>query len=90
MLGGPKIVMYSLLESSSRRAAETLRRLVPSVDVVTVADHVGNDRLAELSRNADIFVIVTASAKHAASEFIEQKEVGVGYLTSTLRVPLLF
>jgi hypothetical protein len=70
-LADRRVVLYSLMESASRRAADTLRRLVPSVDVVTTADHVGSDRLAELSKNADVFVMVTAAAKHSATGFIE-------------------
>jgi hypothetical protein len=72
-LADQRVVLYSLMESASRRAADTLRRLVPTVDVVTTADHVGSDRLAGLSRNADVFVMVTAAAKHAATEFIEEQ-----------------
>ncbi len=70
-LADQRVVLYSLMESSARRAADTLRRLVQTVDVVTTADHVGSDRLADLSKNADVFVMVTAAAKHAATEFIE-------------------
>lgn len=72
-LADQRVVLYSLMESATRRAADILRRLVPSVDVVTTADHVGSDRLAKLSRNADLLVLATAAAKHAASEFIERE-----------------
>ncbi|GAB3333789.1 protein DpdD [Micromonospora halotolerans] len=75
-LAGRRVVLYSLMESAARRAAETLRRIVPSIDVVTTADHVGSERLADMSTNADVVVIATASAKHAATEFIEQKRNG--------------
>lgn len=75
-LSGQHVVIYSLMESASRRAAETLRRLVPTVRVETTAEHVGTDHLADLSRNADVFVVVTAAAKHAATDFIESNRAG--------------
>lgn len=70
-LAGKTVVLYSLMESASRRAADTLRRLVPSIEVITNADPVGTERLADLSTKADVFVVSTAAAKHAATEFIE-------------------
>jgi hypothetical protein len=73
---GQRVVIYSLMESAARRAAATLRRLVPSVDVETTAEHGGTDRLADLSRNADVFVVVTAAAKHAATDFIAANRNG--------------
>ena len=35
------------------------------------SEKVGSVKLRDLARNADIFVIVTRSAKHAATNFIE-------------------
>lgn len=71
-LAGKKVVLHSLMESATRRAADTLRRVDPSLDVTTNADHVGTDRLADLSQCADVFLMVTAASKHAATEFIEK------------------
>jgi hypothetical protein len=73
---GQRVVIYSLMESAARRVAETLRRLVPSIDIETTAEHGGTDRLADLSRNADVFVVVTAAAKHAATDFIAAHRTG--------------
>lgn len=72
-LAGKSVVLHSLTESATTRAAQILRRLVPSIDVKTNAEHVGSTHLAQLSANADVFVVVTASAKHAATTFIAMR-----------------
>ncbi|MFD6677673.1 protein DpdD [Rhodococcus zopfii] len=69
-LRGKTIALYSLMEPASARAAQLLRRIVPDLDVRLFTDKVGSTPLASASENADIFVIVTAAAKHAATEFI--------------------
>ncbi|SKC66396.1 protein DpdD [Krasilnikoviella flava] len=70
------VVLYSLTESATTRAAQVLRRLIPGIDVRTTAEHDGSPQLAALSANADIFVMVAASAKHAATEFIKANRRG--------------
>lgn len=70
-LAGKTVALYSLMESASSRAAQLLRKLVPSVEISLFKDKVGNTILAQASETADLFVIVTAAAKHAATEFIE-------------------
>lgn len=70
-LSGSVVVLYSLTESAITRAAQVLRRLVPGIDVRTTAEHDGSQQLAALSSNADVFVMVAASAKHAATNFIK-------------------
>jgi hypothetical protein len=70
-LEGSVVVLYSLTESAITRAAQILRRLLPGIDVRTTADYVGSPQLAALSANADVFVMVAASAKHAATNFIK-------------------
>jgi hypothetical protein len=70
-LEGLKIVLYSLTESATTRAAQTLRNILPGIDVKTIAEHVGSQQLAAASASADVFVVVTASAKHAATDFIK-------------------
>lgn len=71
-LAGKMVVLHSLTESASTRAAQILRRLVPGADIRTNCEHDGSPQLAQLSVNADLFVIVTASAKHAATTFITE------------------
>ncbi|OIJ62868.1 hypothetical protein WN71_037085 [Streptomyces mangrovisoli] len=72
-LQGSKVVLYSLTESATTRAAQVLRILVPKIDVETSAEHDGSSKLAAQAANADVFVVVTASAKHAATDFITAK-----------------
>ncbi|WP_147474341.1 protein DpdD [Streptomyces sp. ZS0098] len=68
-----KVVLYSLTESATTRAAQILRLLVPKIDIETSAEHDGSSKLAAQAANADVFVVVTASAKHAATDFITAK-----------------
>ncbi|MFC7500602.1 protein DpdD [Nocardioides sp. CPCC 206347] len=70
-LEGQSVALYSLTEAATTRAAQILRSLLPGIDVKTNAEHVGSPKLASLSANADIFVMVAASAKHAATDFIK-------------------
>jgi hypothetical protein len=64
------VAIYSLTERVSKRAKTILENLCPDVEVRINADHVGTPVLRKLARDADIFVVNTASAKHAATEFI--------------------
>ncbi|MDX3106015.1 protein DpdD [Nonomuraea angiospora] len=68
-----KVVLYSLTETATTRAAQVLRTLVPGIDIETSAEHDGSSKLAAQAANADVFVVVTASAKHAATDFINAK-----------------
>ncbi|MFI0242861.1 protein DpdD [Streptomyces sp. NPDC016845] len=68
-----KVVLYSLTESATIRAAQVLRFLVPKIDVETSAEYDGSSKLAAQAATADVFVVVTASAKHAATDFITAK-----------------
>ncbi|RPE31824.1 protein DpdD [Kitasatospora cineracea] len=72
-LADSKVVLYSLTESATIRAAQILRVLAPGIDVETSAEYDGSGKLAAQAANADVFVLVTASAKHAASDFITAK-----------------
>jgi hypothetical protein len=72
-LAGKTVGLYSLMESAAGRAAQLLRSLVPSIEVRLFSNKVGSTALAQASASMDIFVIVTAAAKHAATEFIESQ-----------------
>jgi hypothetical protein len=65
------VAIYTLSEEAGKRARDILLARCDGVSVRLNSDHVGTDRLRELARNADIFVMVTAAAKHAATTFIE-------------------
>ena len=69
-LQGQSIAIYTLTESAGRQAEAVLKDLVPSVQVHLAHDHVGSQRLARLARDADLFILTTASAKHAATDCI--------------------
>ncbi len=71
-LDGKKIALYSLQESALRRVARVVGELCPGARVHTFHDHVGGSpALRAASSTADIFVLATAAAKHAATIFIE-------------------
>ncbi len=67
------IAVYTLTESVARRAIEVLKILAPNARVSSNSEKVGSKVLQSLAENADLFVVVTWSAKHAATEFIEAR-----------------
>lgn len=67
-----KIGIYTLTESAGNRAAQIIKNIVPSADVIVNSHHGGSEELKALSENADYFVISWLSAKHAATDFIRQ------------------
>jgi hypothetical protein len=70
-LAGKTIAIYTLADAAAARAGEFLTRNFDDVAVEVSNDHVASDRLRALARAADIFVVATRSAKHAATTFIE-------------------
>src|SRR5207247_8371374 len=72
-LDGKRVAMYSLQESALRRATSVVVELCPRARVNAFHDHVGGSAaLRTASATADVFVLATASAKHAATKFIEE------------------
>lgn len=69
-LKGKRIAIYTLTEAVSRQAATLITQAVPEAIVDCNADHGGSMQLKALAENADIFVLVWQSAKHAATDFI--------------------
>ena len=67
---GMVVGLYSLDENALRRASNILMSELPGVDVRTAADKVSSDRLRSLARNADVMVVATAAAAHAATDAI--------------------
>jgi hypothetical protein len=65
------IALYSLRPEVLSRVANVVASVWPGTNVRVFSDHVGNDPLRTAARTADLFVIVTGAAKHAATEFIE-------------------
>ena len=71
-LDGKRVAMYSLQESALRRAASVVAELCPHARISTFQDHVGGSpALRTASATADVFVLATAAAKHAATTFID-------------------
>lgn len=76
-LRGKRILLYSLRERPARRAAAVLQRLGGGTEVYLSHDKVGSTQLSGLASSVDLALLVTAAAKHPATEFIEA-EAGAG------------
>lgn len=72
-LAGKLIAIYTLTESAGTQALETLKLLAPDADIRVNNDFGGSRPLRALAENADLFVVVAASATHAATDFIRAK-----------------
>ncbi|HEX8438185.1 protein DpdD [Archangium sp.] len=71
-LSGRRIALYSLKEPTLKRVARIISELAPTARVVCFTDKVGGSpSLKQQAATADIFVIATAAAKHAATGFID-------------------
>lgn len=71
-LAGKTIAVYTLTEAAARQARDALLDLAPDARIELSHDHVCSDRLQSLARQADLFVLATASAKHAATDCIQR------------------
>jgi hypothetical protein len=65
------ILLYTLTEPAAQRVKSFLEGVCEGVTVHLSHDKGGNDRLRQWVKNDDLVIIVTTSAKHAATEFIE-------------------
>lgn len=65
------LLLYSLDEAVLARASTAVGRLYPWVRVEVSSAKVGSDALREHSRNADLIVLATRRAAHAATGFIQ-------------------
>lgn len=69
-----KIVgIYTLTEAAGVRAKRLLEHMIPDIDVRLSHDTGGSVRLRTIAREADYLVVVTQSAKHAATDFIKSE-----------------
>ena len=64
------VLLYSLDEGAMARAASALRRHGSRLKVHQSHDYVGSPQLKVRTRNADVVVLATRCAKHAATGFI--------------------
>ncbi|MBH8566794.1 hypothetical protein I8748_32385 [Nostoc sp. CENA67] len=70
-LKSKSVLIYTLTETAAIRVKSILEAACKEVTVYLSHDKGGNDRLRQWVKNSDIVVMVTASAKHAATDFIE-------------------
>ncbi len=66
------IAIYTLTDGAAQRVGAFFKSLALNVNIAINHDHVGTEQLKDLARNADVFLMVTGSAKHAATSFIKQ------------------
>lgn len=69
-LAGKTVAIYTLSPNVANRARDIITNRC-GCEIKLNDDLVGTTELAHLAKNSDVFVMVTASAKHAATEFIE-------------------
>lgn len=72
-LSGKTVAIYTLTDQAGLRAKEFLNRHFDNVNVELTNEHVATDRLGHLANSADVFVVATRSAKHAATNYIRAK-----------------
>jgi hypothetical protein len=69
-LKGQSIAIFTLTESGGRQAEVALKEVIPTLRIELSHDHVASPPLTRLARDTDVFVMTTASAKHAATDCI--------------------
>ena len=78
VLGNRSVGIYSLNESAAKRAGMLIQEMNDTVKVRLSHDHVGTEALKIIARDSDFLVVVTQSAKHAATDFIKREREGRG------------
>jgi len=71
-LANKYVALYSLEKKSLRRLCRVLEESVDDIKVREFSDHGGTSALREAARTADVFLVVTRAATHAATDFITQ------------------
>jgi hypothetical protein len=74
------ILIYTLTEPVAQRVKSFLENTCEGITVHLSHDKGGSDRLRRWVKNDDLVVIVTASAKHAATGFIEEHRQNLALL----------
>ncbi|KUO22100.1 protein DpdD [Streptomyces dysideae] len=85
------VLLYSLDKAVLARCTEEIEQLAPAVKVLTASDHVGSLQLRQKARSANVIVVATRCAKHAATGFIDQNKTTkyVGYANGSGSASLL-
>lgn len=73
LLAGKTIGIYSLMESALLRARDIIKSNHVNINILTNNDKAGSESLRNMVKRSDILIVATASAKHAATIFIEQQ-----------------
>ncbi len=71
-LKGKRVLIYSLIEHAARKAQGDLQRQCASAVIDIRADHDCSEQLVQASKSADVVIMVTRAAKHAATECIQR------------------
>ena len=77
-LKGKSIAVYSLTERIARRFGQLAEQAFDDIKIHYVHDKSLTDRMKTLARSADIFILNTWDAKHAATIGIKQSRGGYG------------
>lgn len=72
-LKGRSVGIYTLNETAAVRAAKLIEERYENVKVRLSHDHGGSDKLKVIARDSDYLIVVTQSAKHAATNFIKDE-----------------
>jgi hypothetical protein len=72
LLAGNSIAVYSLTERIARRFGQLAKQAFDGIKIHYVHDKSLTDRMKSLAQSADIFIINTWDAKHAATNGIKQ------------------
>lgn len=76
-----QVLLYSLDEGVLERTRSLLGDVVPNADVRVSHDKVGSPSLKQQARGADVIVMATRCAKHAATGFIRKHAPGTALVT---------
>jgi hypothetical protein len=72
VLANKSIAVYSLTERIGRRFGQLARQMFGDISIHYLNDKVLSDRMKNLARSADVFIVNTWDAKHAATNGIKQ------------------
>ncbi|MEH7388514.1 hypothetical protein V7147_24415, partial [Bacillus sp. JJ1521] len=75
-LSGKTIGIYTLMESVSQRVRDIIKSNNNNVNIIINNEKSGSETLKNMVKVSDILLVATASAKHAATIFIEQNLSG--------------
>lgn len=76
-----RVLLYSLDEGVLDRTSTILGTLAPAAEVRLSHDHAGTQRLRQYARGADVIVLATRCATHAATGFIRANAAATAVVT---------